>query len=88
MIQKKVDSKTYQHYLNNLQDEIRKASKHKSRAPKPTTGYSKYNGERFSREVVKAFKDGKVSREIFKKIIFRKGNISDSIFNEYIRTFR
>jgi Zn-dependent peptidase ImmA (M78 family) len=79
---------TYVYYLNNLKEEIKKAPKHKRRAPKPITGYRKYNGERFSREVVKAFKDGKISKEVFKKILFRKNNINENVFNEYIRTFR
>lgn len=57
------------------------------RQPKQVTGYGKYNGERFSREVVSAYKSRKISLDETKNILFRKGKMDINLLNEYAKKF-
>ncbi|HEY1019267.1 MAG TPA: hypothetical protein VGE25_09730 [Sediminibacterium sp.] len=85
---KRIELVNYQRFVSTLDAELSKMGKQQGRLAKPTTGYRKYNGEKFSREVVKAFNAGNVSKEDFKKIVFRKGNVSEVLFKDYLNTFK
>lgn len=80
--------KEYKIYNEILNSERIKNNKQIFNAPTPTTGFRKYNGERFSREIVKAFNNRIISKNEFKNITFRKGNIPEDIFRNYINTFK
>lgn len=85
---KLINSGLYNKYMNLLSAKQNKTGMSFGRHIKPVDGFGRYNGERFSREVVKAFNIGKVSRDDFQKILFRKGKINESILKEYINKFR
>ena len=77
-------------YLNILYKEIKEIESKKKyyNNTKPVNGFGKYNGERFSHEVVIAHKARKVSLIEAKNILFRKGKMDNTLFNEYINKFK
>jgi Zn-dependent peptidase ImmA (M78 family) len=86
---KKVDKKHAESYWIQLKQEVKKTEPKHKHAPLPVTGYSKYNGERFSREVVRAHIEGRVSHLEVKNILFRRGKKMDStLWNKYIQKYK
>lgn len=76
-------------YSKRLRQEIKKAeSKNHPRQPKQTTGYGKYNGEKFSKEVMAAYKSNKISAYETKNILFRKGKMDSNLLREYGEKFK
>ena len=57
-------------------------------SPFPINGYTKYNGERFSRDTVQAHNAGKISQLETKNILFRKGRMNNSLFSTCIQKFQ
>ncbi len=57
------------------------------RQPLPINGYKKYNGERFSREIIRAYDARKISLIEAKNILFRKGRMGGNLFQEYKKKF-
>ncbi len=83
-----IDKPTADRYKEILREEIKKASSSPKRRPLQITGYSKYNGTRFSREVVRAHVGKKISTEEVKNILFRKGKMDPNLFQEYSDRFK
>jgi hypothetical protein len=83
-----IDKPTADRFREILSDEIKKASSNPKRRPLQITGYSKYNGTRFSREVVRAHAGGKISTEEVRNVLFRKGKMDPSLFQEYSERFK
>jgi Zn-dependent peptidase ImmA (M78 family) len=83
-----IDKPTADRYKEILREEIKKASSNPKRRPLQITGYSKYNGTRFSREVVRAHAGKKISTEEVKNILFRKGKMDQNLFQEYSDRFK
>jgi Zn-dependent peptidase ImmA (M78 family) len=80
-------SKPFADYCSSaLKKEIEKKEKH-YKTPKPATGYGKYNGDKFSREVILAHKQKKISQDETKNILFRRGKMNPLLLNEYIRKY-
>lgn len=50
-------------------------------------GYTKYNGNRFSQEIVNAYRVGKIMRTDLDSALFRKGKSSAELFREYTARF-
>lgn len=75
-------------FRKELADEIKAAPGNHPMQPLQTTGYGKYNGDRFSREVVRAHKGGRVSYDEAKNVLFRKGKMDASLFQEYSTLFK
>jgi Zn-dependent peptidase ImmA (M78 family) len=72
-----------------LAEELKKLTPKHRNAPKPVTGYSKYNGHRFSREMIKAYMSGKISQLEVRNILFRRGKKMDAvIWDRYVKKFR
>jgi Zn-dependent peptidase ImmA (M78 family) len=85
---KRIDTKLADSFKIALKKEIEDAgSKGRPRTPTQTTGYGKYNGERFSREVVRSFKSGKISAEEFRNVLFRKGKMDPSLTSKYSQKY-
>ena len=70
-----------------LKKEIKKTNTNPRRRSLQATGYSKYNGIRFSREVVHAYRKGKISAEEFCNILFRQRKTNPELFQGYIKKF-
>ena len=86
--QKKINLELTNLFRQQLRQEIKKAEPKHKHAPHPTTAYRKYNGERFSREVITAYKLGKISQIEVKNILFRHGKMDTNLFNEYKGKFK
>ncbi|MBL7738907.1 MAG: hypothetical protein JNK14_06775 [Chitinophagaceae bacterium] len=63
--------------------DVKKAEPKQKRQVLPINGYSKYNGERLSREVIKAFRANKVSEVEVKNVLFRQVKMDTQLFNAY-----
>jgi Zn-dependent peptidase ImmA (M78 family) len=83
-----IDKPTADRFREILREEIKKASSNPKRRPLQITGYSKYNGTRFSREVVRAHVGRKISTEEVRNILFRKGKMDQNLFQEYSDRFK
>ena len=83
-----IDKSTADRFREILREEIKKASSNPKRRPLQITGYSKYNGTRFSREVVRAHAGRKISTEEVRNILFRKGKMDQNLFQEYSDRFK
>lgn len=73
-----VNPDTYTSLQILLKQEQSKASVKSHRRVGPVTGYSKYNGQRFSTEVVRACDKGVITKEEMRNILFRKGGKMDN----------
>jgi Zn-dependent peptidase ImmA (M78 family) len=71
-----------------LIENIKKIELRQTRSPKPSTGYAKYNGDRFSLEVLRGYKAKIVGYDEVKNILFRKGRMSPALFHAYHERFR
>jgi len=83
-----IDKPTADRFRETLREEIKKVSSGHLRRPLQITGYSKYNGTRFSREVVRAHAGGKISAEEVRNVLFRKGKMDPRLFQEYSEKFK
>lgn len=75
-------------YRGKLLEEIDGVKLGAPRQPSQVNGYKKYNGERLSREVTRAYEGKRVSYDETKNILFRKGKMDNSLFKEYIEKFK
>ncbi len=83
-----IDKPTADRFREILREEIKKATSNPKRRPLQITGYSKYNGTRFSREVIRAHAGRKISTEEVRNILFRKGKMDQNLFQEYSDRFK
>ncbi|MDP4103334.1 MAG: hypothetical protein Q8935_00155 [Bacillota bacterium] len=81
--QRKIGAVLANSFRQQLQQDLRKAEPKQKRAPHPTTGYGKYNGLRFSKEIINAYRTGLISQVEVKNILFRQGKMDGKIFNDY-----
>ncbi len=84
---KKINAGLAGYFRQQLQQDAKKAEPKQKRAPHPTTGYGKYNGQRFSKEIMKGYRDGLISQVEVKNILFRQGKMDSKIFNDYSRKY-
>lgn len=86
---KKIDAASAETLWAQLKVEAQKKESKVKHQPLPVTGYSKYNGDRFSREVVKAYTEGAITHLEVKNILFRKGKKMDAtLWNKYLDKYR
>lgn len=85
---RKIDTDLANSFRHQLQAEVKKAEPRQKRAPHPTTGYGKYNGERFSKEILNAYKAGVIFQVEVKNILFRQGKMDGKLFNDYSRKYK
>jgi Zn-dependent peptidase ImmA (M78 family) len=71
-----------------LKQELKNAPPKGRRAPLPVTGYSKYNGRRFSKEVIKAYNSKKITQLEVNNILFRSGKFNNKLFEAYLKKHR
>jgi Zn-dependent peptidase ImmA (M78 family) len=83
-----IDPKLAECLREALRDELNSIPPSPKRPPRQTTGYGKYNGTRLSHEVVKAFKENKISQDEMKNILFRKGKMDSNLLQEYGERFK
>jgi len=83
----KIDKIKFESFLNKLRDEIKKRAPKQRNAPLQINAYSKYNGERFSKEVIGAYRSGKISQEEVKSLLFRRGKMHPGLFDEYAKRY-
>lgn len=74
-------------FQQQLRQEVKKAEPKHKHAPLPMNAYGKYNGERFSKEVIKAYNAGAISQMEVKNILFRKGKMDTKLLSDYSRKF-
>lgn len=82
----KISRKLANSYLENLRDAIKEV-KPKRRQALPINGYKKYNGERFSKEIISAYKNNKITEGETKNLLFRKGKMDNNLFQEYLSKY-
>lgn len=82
-----IDKPAYDSYCVILKDEIASVASG-ARSPHPVNGYKKYNGERFSHEVIGAYRSGRISYEEAKNVLFRKKRVDSKLFIEYAERFK
>jgi len=71
-----------------LKTELTAKKPSQKRSVLPVNGYRKYNGERFSYEVLNAHKSQAITFEQVKNVLFRKGKKMDAgLFQQYSRLF-
>jgi len=73
---------------SQLLSKIESANTSHGHAPLPETGYGKYNGQFFSREVVKAYKGGRLSQIDVNNVLFRKGKHTTTLLHDYCNAFK
>lgn len=84
---KKMSQKVADQYLEALRKRVKGVTTPRNQ-PLPINAYRKYNGEKFSKEVVGAYKNKKISQDELKNVLFRKGNKMDnSLLQEYLAKF-
>jgi Zn-dependent peptidase ImmA (M78 family) len=86
---KKIDPKIAEAFWIQLHIETKKLEPKHKHAPLPVTGYSKYNGERFSKEIIKALAIDLISPLEVKNILFRRGKKMDvGLLSQYSKKYR
>lgn len=83
---KKIDQATFDVFMSTLSEERKKASKHRN-APLQINAYAKYNGERFSKEIIRAYRLGNIEQEEVKSLLFRRGKMSPGLLDEYVKRY-
>lgn len=71
-----------------LFQEVKDAEPKQKNHPLLINGYGKYNGVRFSQEVIRAHKKGLVSGSDVKNILFRKGKMNPTLLSDYSQKFK
>jgi Zn-dependent peptidase ImmA (M78 family) len=86
---KKLEKDMVETFRTQLAVELKKIEPKHRRAPLPVTGFSKYNGHRFSREIIKAHMAGRISQLEVRNVLFRRGKKMDAIvWDRYVRKFK
>lgn len=86
---KKIDATSAETLWAQLKVEAQKKEPKVKHSPLPVTGYSKYNGDRFSKEIVKAYTEGTITHLEVKNILFRKGKKMDAtLWTKYLAKYR
>lgn len=75
-------------FRKQLQQEVTKAEPKQRHAPLPINAYGKYNGERFSKEIIRAYNSDLISQQEVKNILFRKGKMEAELLKDYSRKFQ
>lgn len=75
-------------YKSELLNEIVSVKPGQKRSPLQINGYGKYNGEKFSHEVVRAYNSKKISPEEAKNILFRRGRVEQNLLQEYSSKYK
>jgi hypothetical protein len=83
----RIDKTKFDSFLTELSEEIKKRMPKQRNAPLQINAYSKYNGERFSKEVIGAYRSGKISQEEVKSLLFRRGNMNPGLLEEYTKRY-
>lgn len=83
-----IDKKLADTLRDLLKKELKEAQPKQLHSPTQITGYSKYNGSRFSREVIRAHKSKLITSEEVRNILFRKGKMNSNLFQEYNNKFQ
>ncbi|MES2224901.1 MAG: hypothetical protein V4478_02845 [Patescibacteria group bacterium] len=73
---------------DKLINEIKNAQSSPKHQPSLVNGYGKYNGHKFSQEVVRAYASGKISHDEVKNVLFRKGKMDTLLFQQYYNQFK
>ncbi len=78
-----------ENYFQVLKEKSNMAKKGKApkRSPLPENGYAKYNGERFSREVMLAHNHGKITRDESSLFLFKRRRVPQGLFEVYNKKF-
>ena len=82
----KISRKLANTYLESLREVVKEVTP-KRRQALPINGYKKYNGERFSKEIVGAYKNNKITEGETKNLLFRKGKMDNNLFQEYLSKY-
>lgn len=82
-----IGSKEASKYFNLLQSEVKNKKNTPQHSPSLITGYSKYNGQRFSREIVKAYNSKKITSDEVKHMLFRKNKMDGTLLKSYLTKF-
>lgn len=83
-----IDPQLARRLREKLIDEINLMPPSRKRSPLQMNGYGKYNGARFSREIISAFKAHKITQDEMKNILFRKGKMNPTLFQDYSEKFK
>lgn len=83
-----ITPKERNNYLSELRKDIEGVGGRPKRSPTPTTGYSKYNGVKFSRDIISAYSRNKITAEETKHILFRRGKIKSNLLQSYVEKFK
>jgi len=75
-------------FRQTLSQEIKKAEPIHRHQPLQKNGYGKYNGERFSREIIRAYQAKAISQVEVKNILFRKNKMEPTLLQEYIQKYK
>ena len=70
-----------------LRSELAAAEPPHKRSVLPLHGFEKYNGQRFSREVVRAYRMEKISRDDFDNVLFRRRRATPELVRAYVERF-
>jgi len=74
-------------YKSILSDELKSSNPPIKHQPTQTNGYAKYNGEKLSRQIIRAHNSGKITFDEVKNILFRRGKMDTGLYQEYSRKF-
>ncbi len=74
-------------FRSELKRELKSAEPPQLRSPLPHHGFEKYNGQRFSREVVLAYRRGKISQDDFDNVLFRRRRVTPKLVSDYLALF-
>lgn len=84
-----VSFKIFKEFRDLLKSELNQVASFRKRPPSPVTGYAKYNGLRFSREVVKALRGSRITAEQAKAILFKNSSrMNNDLLSAYVDRFK
>lgn len=84
---KKIDSDKYSFFMEQIKLFRSKKENTPSRSINTIDGYLKYNGARFSKEIVLSANRKQIQKYEIRTILFRKGKMDASLFNKFISRF-
>ncbi len=80
----KISREEFSQFSQRLNEELKDKDTGPRNRVSEVKGYKKYNGDRFSREVIKAYQDGRVTEDMASHVLFRKRKASTQLFQDYI----
>lgn len=83
-----IDPQLARRLREKLIDEINLMPASQKRSPLQVNGYGKYNGVRFSHEIIVAFKAHKITQEEMRNILFRKGRMNSTLLHDYSEKYK